>query len=534
MTNWIQEMTDKRRHMISTTIIPETIDPLRLDELLEKGVPVRKTDFDEKLVWNLQTGQLTDFKGEVVPTDPSQPTELHLNDKLRQDKAVLLVVKWVFSRVDTTTLTNWLLEWSQNPRILANFSTIVVFTTSLDHFPSELLRWCIGIVVPPSSEEERMAEITRTKEEIEKAMTAVGRKAVLKVGPELITGSRGLTLHDIRSAAYESFGRYREFRYEVFSEYKVKNILSAYKIRYIEPKFGFESVMGYGYLKRYLRSRILDPMVNPEKYLQDGITPPKGLLLYGPPGCGKTFISHSLAKESGLSVIEIAPADFLGSLVGQTEARVRQITETIESLAPVVVFIDEADQILMDRSRLSPELDSGARTSLVSGLLTWLGSPDRKAFVVGATNYLERIDKAFLRVGRFDKTAIMLYPDFESRIAMLQHYSKGKKVEIDADGWKTLAHETSWWNSAELSSLPVEAAYSRFEAGTPAIRLTDFDNAIRQRFRVDKTARKKEMGEMVQRYVSYAPNFEPWLLEEARTSIRESDPDIAAAFAGTV
>jgi ATP-dependent 26S proteasome regulatory subunit len=536
----VNDISNKRRYQSSAVAILETIDPLRYDEVIEAKYPLQKDpkwDFKKRVVWNLQTGDATDYTDPEHPEPFSsladaEPLEVKLTKQLCQPGGTLLVIKWVISKTDTGLLSNWLLEWSQNKKVKLPYSTVLVLTSSLDFFPSEVLRWANAIVVAPATEEERAMQLRAMAEKLEgavKARTDDKVKITNPASPDLINATRGLTLHDITNACYQSFGEHHDFRIEVFSDYKVKTILAAYKIRYIAPTFGFEAVQGYAYFKKYLRDRVLDPLVHADKYLAEGIVPPKGLMLYGPPGTGKTFMVHALGKESGLSVIVLDASDIMTSpLVGATETRVRQLIEIFESLAPVIVFIDEAEAILMNRDRINESTDSGVTSRMTTGLMSWLGSPDRKAFVVGATNYITKIDKAFLRVGRFDKTAMLLYPDFDSRLAILQAYSKNKKT-VDVD-WKKLATDTEMWNGAELSSLPVEAAVIRFNANQPAITQAHFETAMKQAFKVDVAARTKDMEQMIQSYKVYAPNYEPQLLEEAKKSLGQ-DKNLGDAIA---
>jgi ATP-dependent 26S proteasome regulatory subunit len=567
-TSFIDDLVNKRRYMSSAVSIVETIDPLRLDEIATakynlkprvkvKGPDGKDKDFDidYRLMWSLQTGRvsaikdidpatktykLTDATGIETGPAASTPLQEQLSNLMVDKAPMLLIVKWLISSKQTQSgsppeaeqLSPWLFEWSQSKDIKGKFSTVIVVTSSAHFFSSEVLRWCGNpFIVPPSTDEERKAILESLGTRLVTGAKTAGEKvASIPVTSELISSSRGLTLNDTMTAAHESFSRFKEFRLEVFSNYKVQSILSAFQIRYVEPKFGFEAVYGFEYLKKYLRNRILDPLVQSEKYLAEGIAPPKGLMLYGPPRVGKTYSIYALAKASSLSVIELDASDFMGSLVGQTEARVRQVTEVLESLAPVIVFIDEADQLLVDRSRLNDSTDSGVTSRMIGGFLKWLGNPYRKAFVVGATNHLQRIDTAFLSQGRFDKSALMLYPDFESRLAILRAYAKPPiKLAQDVD-FEDLAQQTQWWNSAELATLPVEAAIVRFEEKHEAITHQDFVAAMHNAYSIDPSARKSLTTQMVKIYQTHAPNFEPWLLEEAKKSLTSKDKDITDAL----
>jgi ATP-dependent 26S proteasome regulatory subunit len=566
-TSFIDDLVNKRRYMASSVSIVETIDPLRLDELvtasynLKPRAKVRDDagnqvdwDIQNRLVWNIQTGRvfavekinreakkyaLKDAPGIESGAAAATPLEEQLTTHLMDRAPTLLVIKWFISNKQSSSgappeaeaLSRWLFEWSQNPDILAKFSTVIVVTSSSGFFSPEILRWCGNpIEVPPSTDNERREILEALSTRLVAGAKGGGEKvSAIPVTPELINATRGLNLHDTMTAAHESFSRYKDFQIPLFSDYKAKSILSAFRINWIEPSFGFESVYGFDYLKNYLVNRVLDPLVQSEKYLAEGITPPKGVVLYGPPRVGKTYTAYALGKASGLSVITLDASDFMGSLVGQTEARLKQVVLTIEGLAPVIVFIDEIDQLLIDRSRLNDSTDSGVTSRMVGGFLKWLGDPGRKAFVFGATNYLQRIDTAFLSQGRLDKSLMMLYPDQDSRLAILRAYSKGRRLAQDVD-FEDLAQKTQWWNSAELANLSVEAAYVRFDAKREAITHQDYLDAMSRAYKIDPAVRKTETANMIHIYQTHAPNYEPWLLEKAKESMKTKDKDIADAL----
>ena len=535
--DWIHELQERRKYFTSSCAIAETIDPLRLEDLLKARVALKKDwDFDEKYIWSLQTGELTDFQGHPVDINDDksnpQPMEVLLDRRLKRKAAsksqpapaTHLVIKWAFLKQQADALANWLIEWSQDVNVKTNFSMVTVMTSSLGFFPPEVQRWCNCITIPASTDEERDEYLWNLASDLNKGAVATNQKVSVKVTPELIDAARGLTLYDMRNAANESFIRYKSLKVDVFSEYKVRAILAAYKIRVVVPTRGFESVQGFEYYKTYLTKRILNPLMHPEEYAKEGVVPPKGMLMFGPPGVGKTWIARALAKQSNQPVIELSARDLLKSLVGESEARVGQITDTIESLAPCHVFMDEAEQLLMNRGRLNEATDSGVTSRVVDGLLTWLGDENRKAFVVAATNFLTKIDPAFLRVGRLDKSTILLYPDFDSRLAIIKHYSENKHHSLTEEDFRALAHATEFWNSAELSTLPTEAAYVRLdEGGGNGITRAHFDQAMKRAFKVRPEARRLETIKMINDYTSYAPNYEPWLLDLAKNSFSTSE-----------
>ncbi|MCX8205545.1 MAG: ATP-binding protein [Candidatus Nezhaarchaeota archaeon] len=320
----------------------------------------------------------------------------------------------------------------------------------------------------------------------------------LDVDADLIQASSGLTLHDVETAALESFYTTKRFTVEKFTEYKIK-ILREMGLQYVQPSRGFESVGGYEYLKKYIVNRVIKPLRDPESARRYGLSVPKGILLYGPPGTGKTWFGKALAKEVGLPMVILSPADLLRGIVGETEARVRQITTIVESLAPVVVFIDEFDQLTMGREHVM-STDSGVTRRMTNMLLEWLGREDRRAFIVGATNFVEHIDPAFLRPGSLDEVIPVLPPDVAAREEILRvHMNIVRKVPTeDSVNLRMLAERTYAWTGAELEKLVLEAASLAMEQSAQAVTQEHFAEAM-STIEVNIQEREQKLKMMVQK-----------------------------------
>jgi len=304
-----------------------------------------------------------------------------------------------------------------------------------------------------------------------------------------------LNLHDIQTAFIESLLMHQNISIPVFTDYKI-GILKNYGMFYVEPTRGFESVGGYEYLKNYIRNRIINVIKNPEKAEALGLKIPKGLLLYGPPGCGKTFLAKALAKELNLPMITLSPADLLRGIVGETEERTRQLGQLIESLAPIVVFIDEFDQLAIARGATFMG-DSGVSRRMQSTLLEWLGDEKRKAFIVGATNFVTELDPAFIRPGRIDEIVLMLYPDCQAREEILKvQTSIIKKVPTGNVDFNELAKKTFLFSGAELEKLVMEAASNAFIRNSGTVEQEDFINALNI-FKINADERLRRVQQMI-------------------------------------
>ncbi|HEX5918231.1 MAG TPA: ATP-binding protein, partial [Nocardioides sp.] len=239
-------------------------------------------------------------------------------------------------------------------------------------------------------------------------------------------------------------------------------------------------VGGLTEVKKRLEASFLAPLRNPELRALYGKSLRGGLLLYGPPGCGKTFLAKAVAGELGASFLHVSLADVLDMYIGQSERNVKELFEVARSSAPCVLFLDELDAIGGKRSL---NRSSGARTT-VNQLLTELdgvGSDNEGVFVLAATNHPWDVDPALRRPGRLDRTLLVLPPDREAREAILRTHLRDRPVErIDT---KRLARATEGFSGADLAHLCESASENALmeSVGTGQVRLIgmgDFDRAL--------------------------------------------------------
>lgn len=239
-------------------------------------------------------------------------------------------------------------------------------------------------------------------------------------------------------------------------------------------------VGGLTEVKKRLEASFLAPLRNPELRALYGKSLRGGLLLYGPPGCGKTFLAKAVAGELGASFLHVSLADVLDMYIGQSERNVKELFEVARTSAPCVLFLDELDAIGGKRSL---NRSSGARTT-VNQLLTELdgvGSDNEGVFVLAATNHPWDVDPALRRPGRLDRTLLVLPPDREAREAVLRTHLRDRPVErIDT---KRLAKATEGFSGADLAHLCESASEIALmdSVGTGKVRMigmADFDQAL--------------------------------------------------------
>jgi transitional endoplasmic reticulum ATPase len=227
--------------------------------------------------------------------------------------------------------------------------------------------------------------------------------------------------------------------------------------------------------KQALTEAVLWPLQHPETFERLGVDPPRGVLLYGPPGCGKTFVVRALASSGRLSVHAVKGAELMDKWVGASEKAVRELFRRARDSAPSLVFLDEIDALAPRRGQ---SFDSGVTDRVVAALLTELDGIDplRDVVVLGATNRPDLIDPALLRPGRLEKLVFVEPPDAEARREILR--TAGKSIPLSADvDLDSLASELDGYSAADCVALLREAALTAMRRSIDAADVTGADVA---------------------------------------------------------
>jgi transitional endoplasmic reticulum ATPase len=248
---------------------------------------------------------------------------------------------------------------------------------------------------------------------------------------------------------------------------------------YIEtPNVHWDQVGGLEEVKQSLIEAVEWPLKNPEMFKRLGITPPKGILLYGPPGCGKTLLARAVATETQANFISIRGPEVFSKWVGESEKAIREIFRKARMAAPSIIFFDEFDSLVPSRgaggdTRVTERVISQLLTE-IDGLLTL-----QNVLVIAATNRPDIIDSAVLRPGRFDRRVYVPTPDEAARLKILQ--IKTEKMPLDEGvNLKDLVRKMDGYSGADIESVTREAGMNslRRDPDSKVVTFVDFEDAM--------------------------------------------------------
>lgn len=280
---------------------------------------------------------------------------------------------------------------------------------------------------------------------------------------------------------------------------------------YIEvPTTRWEDIGGLEEVKEDLKEAVEWPLNTPEIFARLGIKPPKGILLYGPPGCGKTLLAKAVATESAANFITIKGPEVFSKWVGESEKAIREVFRKARMAAPAIIFFDEIDSLVPRRG--AGFSDSGASERVISQLLTEMDGMEslEDIVIIAATNRPDIVDPAILRPGRFDRLIYVPEPDEKSRVQIFKLYTKDMPLAKNVDT-ASLAALAKNHSGADISALCREAAMFALKKDINAkeVTLSDFEEA------------KKRVGPSV------TPDMEKWyksFMQHARQVQKPATP----------
>ena len=245
------------------------------------------------------------------------------------------------------------------------------------------------------------------------------------------------------------------------------------------PKVKWEDIGDLDKVKQSLREMVEWPLKHPESFERIGIEAPKGILLYGPPGCGKTLLAKAVANESGANFISVKGPELLSKWFGESEQRIRELFRRAKQVSPSIIFFDEIDALAPKRGYGLHE----ATERIVSQLLTEMSGIEdvKNVVIIAATNRPDLVDPALLRPGRIDRHILVPAPDEKGRLEILKIHTRNMPLDKDVD-LKELAKKTEGFSGADLEALCKEAGMNalREDINAKKVKKKHFEEALKK------------------------------------------------------
>ncbi|NLZ72812.1 MAG: AAA family ATPase [Bacteroidales bacterium] len=348
-----------------------------------------------------------------------------------------------------------------NPFYMANEAFNKIFSPQSDIFSVGALYYHLLVGLPPWFID--LSKYKSDKEKMEEAVLREREKPIQMVSTNLKVEDEtfDIIIKALQPNAENRFRSVQEFIQAINGEIKVENTRQSTRLSNLKPTKkvkkgrGFSAIAGMQQLKDQMQLDVIDALNNKEKYAEYGLTIPNGMLLYGPPGCGKTFFAEKLSEEIGFTFYQIKPSDIQSKWINASQENVKQLFEDAKNNSPSIIFIDELDAIVPDRN--SPNINH-MNTSVVNELLAQMNNcGDNDIFIIGATNRPTAIDPAILRSGRLDKHVYISPPDYDARKAMFKLYLEKRPIELGLN-YDNLATQTNNYASSDIRLICDEAA----------------------------------------------------------------------------
>lgn len=475
---------------------------------------IEKAILDEDLKRDIREGGLQAFIEHADNTLKAKNKEGNMGFA---DKRTFITLTGVRNEYDIELLDSALYNWSLAQKIwdvamnvegsgIHIKNHVFVFVPAMSLIPENTLNRCISVSPPLSTYKEREAEFLK-KRDIFKDIIS------LTITPAIVNASAALNLHQVETSFYLCLKRYGiekktnpnadPLSLAVLKDIKKEMIEKSGILKVEDTQFGFERVGGYNEVIQYIRESIINPLKFPEEAERYGVEIPRGIILAGPPGTGKSLFSKTMAYELDLNLLSLHYPSVMSEYVGRAEKNLAQAIKQAEESAPCLLGIEEID-FLGDRKSGASETTSGGGDTtgrMFSQLLEYLGREDRKATLIATTNMPEKLDEAFIRSGRVDVIIPMLYPDKEARAKIFEVHTKVKRnIPIEEERYEEIrddvAAQTKMFAGADIEELAKRAARLAYIEKAKSVTKEHFSEALNM-FNVDVADREKKEKEFL-------------------------------------
>lgn len=344
-----------------------------------------------------------------------------------------------------------------NPYYQAKEAFNKVFSVQSDVFSVGALYYHLLEGLPPW-----FVEISKYKSDKIKLEDAVleERKKPLRFENIIDKQTQNIIIKALQEDNENRFNSVKDFIKAINGEMEVQQLSLPQEVSKPKPKEikkgkGFSAIAGMRDLKDTIRLDVIEALNDPDGYAEYGLSLPNGMLLYGPPGCGKTFFAEKMAEEVGYNFYQIKPSDIQSKYVNASQENVNNLFNEAKQNAPSIIFIDELESIVPNRTNSHV---SHMNTAVVNEFLVQMNNcGENGIFIIGATNLPSSIDPAIMRAGRLDKKVYVPVPDFEARISLFKMYLEKRPIDFGLD-YNLLASKTIDYSSRDIQFICDESA----------------------------------------------------------------------------
>jgi SpoVK/Ycf46/Vps4 family AAA+-type ATPase len=417
-------------------------------EIAQAGKPQRRV-----FLWTVTHGIVEYGQPRNVTQHNTVSPEAAIEWATRQRDPAIFVFKDLHPFVDSPAVTRWLRD------AIASFrgsQKTILLMSPVQQIPIELEKEVavLDFAMPDMAELNQVLsqqlELTRN------------RRITTETREKLLKAALGLTRDEAEKVyrkAQVTAGRLTEEEVDIVLSEKKQLIRRNGILEYIEEDETIESVGGLEELKRWLTQR---SNAFTERAREYGLPQPKGMLILGVPGCGKSLIAKTTSRLWGLPLLRLDMGRvYDGSMVGRSEANLRNALKTAESISPAILFIDELDKAFAGTSG-SADSDGGTSSRIFGSFLTWMQEKDSPVFVMATANRVERLPGEFLRKGRFDELFFVDLPNAEERKDIFGIHLSKRKRDLSRFDLDQLANVSDGFSGAEIEQALVAAMYDAF------------------------------------------------------------------------
>ncbi|UZE92509.1 MAG: proteasome-activating nucleotidase [Methanosarcinales archaeon] len=272
---------------------------------------------------------------------------------------------------------------------------------------------------------------------------------------------------------------------------------TVYGMEIIEsPSVDYGQIGGLKVQIQELKETVELPLIKPEMFAKVGIEPPKGVLLHGPPGSGKTLLAKAVAQRTNATFIRVVGSELVQKYIGEGARLVRELFEMAREKSPSIIFVDELDAIGAKRLESATSGDREVQRTLMQLLAEMDGFDARgNVRIIGATNRLDILDPALLRPGRFDRLIEVTLPDSDARAEILKIHTKGMNLADDVK-LEQMASITEGLSGADLKAIAMEAGMFAIRLGKDIVTMSDFEEAVKKVLTTQKMQPSRDTGVM--------------------------------------